>query len=79
MSSDGDEELLRSILVNMRYVNVETIGRFLNNYRLGKQRKIFEEKPEVLLKLAQHMFGPGQGEAALLLFNAVRGKQNELS
>jgi hypothetical protein len=67
------EDLLKQILLNMRYVNPATIDRFLNNYRLGKES--YDKKDEMLLDYMQHMFGPGQGRAAFELFKEVRDSE----
>lgn len=69
---ETNEDLLKTILLNMRYVSEPTVERFLNNYRLGVE--FFEREPDALLGLLKHMFGPGQGESAFRLFIGVQGK-----
>jgi hypothetical protein len=71
----NEEELLRRILLNMRYANPNTIERFFNIYTLGK--KAFRERPSLLRDYMMHMFGPGQGGCALDLFIAIMAQQAE--
>jgi hypothetical protein len=67
-----NELLLKNILQKMRYVQPQTIDRFMDSYRLGEEE--FNKRPEALLEYMRHMFGPGQGEAAFNLFRMTQGK-----
>ena len=75
--TSNDQDLLKSILINMRYVDEPTIDRFLNNYTLGKE--VYRKNPDMLLGLMQHMFGPGQGKAAFELFTHLANHSSSSS